>query len=101
MSKPSDDRDREPEKKRDHKPERSDSPESTEDVVPVPVEDEPKDKRAGLATLATQTVKAFAFPLLLAVLVGLYCLVQHWLDRKDPKLSMAPVHAKHDLARFK
>jgi hypothetical protein len=37
---------------------------------------------------------------LLAVLVAAYLMIQYWLDRKDPKLAMAPVHAKHDLARF-
>jgi hypothetical protein len=50
-----------------------------------------------LATVALQT---FAFPMLLAILVLLYLLLQHWIDRKDPKLAMAPVHSNHDLAAF-
>ena len=53
-----------------------------------------------LATLARAAVQAFAFPLLLALLVIFYLSIQYWLDRKDPKLAVAPVHAKHDLARF-
>lgn len=33
-------------------------------------------------------------------LVLFYLVIQYWVDRKDPKLAVAPVHAKHDLARF-
>ncbi|HYN35438.1 MAG TPA: hypothetical protein VEV82_00520 [Actinomycetota bacterium] len=53
-----------------------------------------------LSVLANAVVKAFAFPLILALLVLFYLAIQYWLDRKDPKLAVAPVHAKHDLARF-
>jgi hypothetical protein len=50
--------------------------------------------------LAAEAAKTFAFPLLLAILVIVFLLVQHWIDKKDPKLAMAPVHSNHDLARF-
>lgn len=36
-------------------------------------------------------------PLLLLVLMGLFILVQEAIDRKDPKLALAPVHREPDL----
>jgi hypothetical protein len=50
--------------------------------------------------LAAVALETFAFPLLLAILVGLYLLIQYWIDRKDPKLAVAPVLSNHDLASF-
>lgn len=38
-----------------------------------------------------------AFPLLLAILAGLFLLVQHRLDARDPKLALAPVTRDPDL----
>ena len=93
-------------KEPDPKPTRVDPPkeerEQPKEPKPTPpAPEEPKEeKEPDLADLATATVKAFGFPLLLALLVAAYLMVQYWLDRKDPKLAMAPVHAKHDLARF-
>jgi len=37
------------------------------------------------------------FPLLLILLVAGYMAVQNRLDRRDPKLALAPVHADRDL----
>lgn len=37
------------------------------------------------------------FPFLLLLLVLLFLLVQHEIDRRDPKLALAPVHAERDL----
>jgi hypothetical protein len=37
------------------------------------------------------------FPLLLVLLVAGYMAVQNRLDRRDPKLALAPVHADKDL----
>jgi hypothetical protein len=73
-----------------------------EEVVPAedstPVVDEVDN--SSLSKLAAVALQTFAFPLLLAILVGLYLLLQHWFDRRDPKLAMAPVHSNHDLAAF-
>ncbi|HEU4480837.1 MAG TPA: hypothetical protein VFS18_03050, partial [Actinomycetota bacterium] len=53
-----------------------------------------------LGRAAVLTVKKLAFPLFLAILVLLFILVQHWLDRKAPKLAWAPVESKYDLVGF-
>ncbi len=50
-----------------------------------------------LKRLAIVTAKGSAFPLGLLVLVLLFLLVQDRIDRKDPKLALAPVHAEPDL----
>lgn len=34
-----------------------------------------------------------AFPVILLILVAVYLAVQNWIDRRDPKLAQAPVHA--------
>jgi hypothetical protein len=49
---------------------------------------------------AIQAVQRFAFPLLLALLIALFLLIQHWIDRKTPKLAFAPVHSKYDQIDF-
>lgn len=68
--------------------------------LPLGNHERPSSRIAQLARLAAEAAKTFAFPLLLAILVIVFLLVQHWIDRKDPKLAMAPVHSNHDLARF-
>jgi hypothetical protein len=45
-----------------------------------------------------QVAKALAFPLALAVIVLLFVAIQNRIDRKDPKLALAPVAP--DLLRF-
>jgi hypothetical protein len=92
------------EEKPEPKPEPKPSPSPTEDeqeTVPhvFPSDDEGGGP-SGFAKLAAVALETFAFPLLLAVLVVLYLLLQHWFDRKDPKLAVAPVHSNHDLATF-
>lgn len=47
-----------------------------------------------LGRIAVESARKLAFPLGLAVLVGLFLLVQSRLDRRDPKLTMAPVEAE-------
>ncbi len=59
---------------------------------------EPADP--SFSRLAAVALQTFAFPLLLAIIVGLYVVLQHWFDRRDPKLAVAPVHSNHDLAAF-
>ena len=69
-------------------------------ILPINAPSNPVSRLAELAKFAAETVKTFAFPLLLAILVIAFLLVQHWIDKKDPKLAMAPVHSNHDLAGF-
>ena len=73
-----------------------------DDLEGVPVADpsDPISRLQELAKFAAEAVKTFAFPLLLAILVIAFLLVQHWIDKKDPKLAMAPVHSNHDLTKF-
>jgi hypothetical protein len=42
----------------------------------------------------------FGFPLALAIAVLVYLLVQHHLDRRDPKLRIAPQHTGETLIGF-
>ncbi len=51
-----------------------------------------------IGSLAIQAAEALAFPLALAVIVLLFVAVQNRIDRKDPKLALAPVAP--DLLRF-
>jgi len=51
-----------------------------------------------IGPLAIQAAKELAFPLALAVIVLLFVAVQNRIDRKDPKLALAPVTP--DLLRF-
>jgi len=53
-----------------------------------------------LGRYAVQAVQRFAFPLILALAVIAFLAVQHWLDRKTPKLAYAPVHSKYDQVGF-
>lgn len=50
-----------------------------------------------LAQVGRAVAEAPAFPLLLVVLVGLFLLVQHGIDRGDPKLALAPLEAEDAL----
>ena len=52
----------------------------------------------GLGESAVEAIKDFAFPLVLTLVVGAFLLVQHMVDRKDPKLMFAPVD--QDLLSF-
>lgn len=89
----------EPEPKPDKRPALDEG--GNEDVPGVPVVDpNPISRIQELAKFAAEAVKTFAFPLLLAILVIAFLLVQHWIDKKDPKLAMAPVHSNHDLTKF-
>ena len=51
-----------------------------------------------IGTLATLAAKALAFPVALAVIVLLFVAVQNRIDRRDPKLALAPIAP--DLLRF-
>jgi hypothetical protein len=93
-------------------PPKEDKPEPKPEPKPSPTEDKKEavphvfpsddegDGPSSFTKLAAVALETFAFPLLLAILVVLYLLLQHWFDRKDPKLAVAPVHSNHDLATF-
>ena len=53
-----------------------------------------------LGRYAVEAVQKFAFPLILALAVVAFLAVQHWLDRKTPKLAFAPVHSRYDQVGF-
>ena len=90
-----------PEPKPKPKPDPRPSLDGGDDVPGVPVVDpNPVSRLQELAKFAAEAVKTFAFPLLLAILVIAFLLVQHWIDKRDPKLAMAPVHSNHDLTKF-
>jgi hypothetical protein len=46
--------------------------------------------------VAVVLAQGSAFPFLLVLLVILFLLVQHEIDRRDPKLALAPVHPDRD-----
>jgi hypothetical protein len=53
-----------------------------------------------LSTAVTKAAKTYVFPMALTLIVVLFLLVQSRLDRRDPKLSMAPVDSKLDEMDF-
>lgn len=50
-----------------------------------------------IAEAASTVAKHAAFPIILAVLMAVFFLVQDRIDRRDPKLALAPVHADPQL----
>ena len=50
-----------------------------------------------LGRLAVEASKKAAFPLVLLLVVGLFLVLQDRIDRKDPKLALAPVYPDPDL----
>jgi hypothetical protein len=59
------------------------------------------DRGSGLvdaiSELVAPVVQRTAFPLILLIVAGLFLLVQDRIDRRDPKLAHAPLHARPDL----
>ena len=53
-----------------------------------------------LREAAIEASKKLAVPLALTLIVLSYVVAQHWADRRDPKLVLAPVDADHDLLSF-
>lgn len=53
-----------------------------------------------LGKIATEAVRQAAFPLALILMVIGFLMVQNRLDRKDPKLALAPVDSEQDLLSF-
>ena len=56
-------------------------------------------ERQGLAEAAIEAARKFAFPLLLTLIVGFFLAVQNRVDRKHPKLALAPLD--QDLLSFR
>jgi hypothetical protein len=59
-----------------------------------------KRKLSELSKAAVKTANRFSFPLGLAFLVVAFLGIQGRIDRRDPKLRLAPVDSKHDLLSF-
>ena len=53
-----------------------------------------------IGRIAAEAAKQMAFPLALTLLVGAFLTMQNRMDRKDPKLALAPVDSEHDLLTF-
>ncbi|HEU4979534.1 MAG TPA: hypothetical protein VFT42_11595 [Solirubrobacteraceae bacterium] len=53
-----------------------------------------------LSRAALATANRFSFPIGLALIVLLFLALQGRIDRRDPKLRLAPVDSKHDLLTF-
>lgn len=47
--------------------------------------------------MVEEAAEGAAFPLLLVILVVLFLIIQNRIDRRDPKLAQAPVHAGEEL----
>jgi hypothetical protein len=50
-----------------------------------------------VAQVALEVAKKIAFPMILVIIVGLFLVLQDAIDRRDPKLALAPVHPDPDL----
>jgi hypothetical protein len=48
-----------------------------------------------------QAVQDFVLPLLLIAGVSVFLGIQSRIDRKDPKLALAPVDSRHDVVEFR
>jgi hypothetical protein len=48
-------------------------------------------------TVSIAVAKGSAFPISLGVVVLLFLVIQAWIDRRDPKLALAPVHPDRHL----
>jgi hypothetical protein len=59
-----------------------------------------KRRLSELSKAAVKTANRFSFPLSLALLVIAFLAIQGRIDRRDPKLRLAPVDSKHDLVSF-
>ena len=53
-----------------------------------------------IGRIASEAAKQMAFPLALTLLVIGFLTMQNRMDRKDPKLALAPVDSEHDLLSF-
>ena len=61
-----------------------------------PIQDEPRFGEL-VGAVATVVVTKGSFPILLIAIGVAFLLVQDFIDRRDPKLALAPVHAEPDV----
>ena len=59
--------------------------------------DRPSSLPVAIARAVRDVAARTAFPLLLLIVAGLFLLIQNRIDRGDPKLAHAPLHADPDL----
>ncbi|MGH2756284.1 MAG: hypothetical protein ACRDI3_00670, partial [Actinomycetota bacterium] len=55
---------------------------------------------AEIGRVAAEAAQQVAFPLALAMMVGAFLMVQNRIDRRDPKLALAPIDSDHELLTF-
>jgi hypothetical protein len=55
---------------------------------------------AEIGRVAAEAAEQVAFPLALALMVGAFLMVQNRIDRRDPKLALAPIDANHETLTF-
>jgi hypothetical protein len=55
---------------------------------------------AEIGRVAAEAAEQVAFPLALALMVGAFLMVQNRIDRRDPKLALAPIDADHETLTF-
>ena len=59
-----------------------------------------KRKLRQLSAAAAATAERYSFPLVLALIVLAFVALQGRIDRRDPKLRLAPLDSKHDVMAF-
>ena len=68
----------------------------------VPTAASPSDQSVitQIGRVAAEAVRQAAFPIALILMVAAFLMVQNRIDRKDPKLALAPMDSEHDLLSF-
>lgn len=79
---------------------RSTPPSRRSSDLVTPLERQKPAVDQGLGEAALETAERLAFPLMLTLLVVGFLVLQHRMDSKDPKLTLAPHSAKQDLLSF-
>jgi len=71
------------------------------EVVTAPVvHSDPPGLIAEIGRVAAAAAEQVAFPLALALMVGAFLMVQNRIDRRDPKLALAPIDTDHETLTF-
>ncbi|MGH2819785.1 MAG: hypothetical protein ACRDJ5_03935 [Actinomycetota bacterium] len=55
----------------------------------------------GIGNIFDDIISRYGFPLALIAIAAIFLAIQSRLDRKDPKLALAPVDSTHELLTFK
>lgn len=69
----------------------TDPPDNPPVAPSTPASAERSGPGEGIAESALEAAKTFAFPLFMTLLVGIYLIIQHRVDRRDPKFVLAPL----------